>query len=148
MVQDQYLARLCVCVCAATEEQPSCRELSPVAEPAALRDFFFLFHSLLHKTVCPCPQAHLFISHRALEFHAGMGLGRTNSITLGIRVNGVINAIEKNLLHTKKKSKYVYVMSCPAHENTAAVLGSGFYLYFSFFLTDPHCCLWAAAHAR
>jgi len=37
-VQDQYLARLHVCVRAATEQQRCCWELSPVAEPAALRD--------------------------------------------------------------------------------------------------------------
>lgn len=39
-------------------------------------------------------------------------------------------------------------MPYPEHDNTAAVLGSGFHLYFVFFLTDPQCWLWAAAHSR
>lgn len=90
-----------MCVRAAMEEQPCCWELSPGAEPDALRDF--LFHSFLRKTVRPCPWVHLFISHRALGFHAGVELGRTNSITLGIRVNGVINAIEKAPMYEKEK---------------------------------------------
>lgn len=93
-IQDQYLARLCVCVRAATEEQPCGRELSPAAEPAALRDFFGFILFCTRESV-PALE-HISISHRALGFHAGVGLGRTNSITLGIRVNGVINPIEKN----------------------------------------------------
>lgn len=109
--QDQHVARLRICVRAATEEQPCCRKLSPAAEPAALRDFLVSFCFAQEFVPARGHISSCLTGH--LSFKQGWDWeGQIQSITLGIRVNGVINVIQKNLLYMKMKSKHIYVMSC------------------------------------